>query len=74
VLGPWGVIDEGMESVNDEDRCLYADTPWEAEIVTDLHDLETFKVAAHTMGTMLLVRTFTTPLGFLLQVFECREF
>jgi hypothetical protein len=32
-------------------------TPWEAEIITDLRDLERFKEAAHTIGTMLLVRT-----------------
>jgi hypothetical protein len=25
---PWGIIDEGMEAVNNEDRCLYAGTPW----------------------------------------------
>jgi hypothetical protein len=33
--GPQGIIDEGMKSVNDADRCLYAGTPWEAEVVTD---------------------------------------
>jgi hypothetical protein len=41
--GPKGIIDEGMESVNDEDQCLYAGTLWEAEVVTDRHDLEMFK-------------------------------
>jgi hypothetical protein len=29
--------------VNDEDQCLYAGTLWEAEVVTDRHDLEMFK-------------------------------
>jgi hypothetical protein len=53
-----------MELVNDEDRYLYTGTPWEAEVVTDHRDLETFKEAARTIGTMLLVRTFTIPLGF----------
>jgi hypothetical protein len=62
-----------MESVNDEDRCLYAGTPWEAEVVTDRRDLETFKEAACRIGTMLLVRTFMAPLRFLLRVFECHE-
>jgi hypothetical protein len=62
-----------MESVNDEDRCLYAGTPWEAEVVTDRRELETLKEAAHTIGIVLLVRTFTAPLWFLLRVFECRE-
>jgi hypothetical protein len=23
----WGILDEGMEAVNDEDRCLYVGTP-----------------------------------------------
>jgi hypothetical protein len=62
-----------MESVNNEDQCLYAGTPWEAEVVTDHRDLETFKEVARTIGTVLLVRTFTAPLGFLLRVFERRE-
>jgi hypothetical protein len=42
----------GMESVNDEDRCLYTGTPWEVEVVTDRRDLETFKEAARTIGTV----------------------
>jgi hypothetical protein len=46
-----------MEVVNDEDRCLYAGTPWEAEAVTDRQDLEMFKEAAPTIGTVLLMRT-----------------
>jgi hypothetical protein len=45
-----------MKAVNDEDRCLYAGTPWEAEVITDHRDLEKFKEAAHAIGTMLLVR------------------
>jgi hypothetical protein len=51
-----GIFTEGMEAINDEDRCLYAGTPWEAEVVTDRRDLEKFKEAAHTIGTVLLVR------------------
>jgi hypothetical protein len=51
-----GIIAECMEAVDDEDRCLYAGTPWEAEIVTNHRDLEKFKEAVHTMGTVLLVR------------------
>jgi hypothetical protein len=54
---PQGIIDEGMEAVNDEDRCLYAGTPWEAEVVTDRQDLDMFKEAAPTIGTVLLMRT-----------------
>jgi hypothetical protein len=62
-----------MEVVNDEDRCLYADTPWEAEVVTDCQDLKTFKDAARTIGVVLLVRTFVEFLRFLLRVLECHE-
>jgi hypothetical protein len=29
--GPQGMMDEGTRSTNDEDRCLYAGTQWEAE-------------------------------------------
>jgi hypothetical protein len=47
--GPRGIIDEGMESVNDEDQYLYAGTMWEAEVITDCRDLETFKEAACTI-------------------------
>jgi hypothetical protein len=59
-----------MESVNNEDRCLYASTLWEAEVLTDRRSLETFKEAACTIGTVLLVRIFTAPVGFLLRVFK----
>jgi hypothetical protein len=51
-----GIFAEGMEAVNDEDRCLYTGTPWEAEVVTDRRNLEKFKEAAHTIDTVLLVR------------------
>jgi hypothetical protein len=62
-----------MEAVNDEDRCLYVGTPWEAEVVTDRRDLEMFREAARTIGTVLMVRTLADFLRFLLRVFECRE-
>jgi hypothetical protein len=51
-----------MEVVNNEDRCLYAGTTWEEEVVIDRRDLERFKEAAHTIGTMLLVRTLAKSL------------
>jgi hypothetical protein len=70
---PQGIIDEGTEALNDEDRCLYAGTPWEAEVVTDHRDLETFREAARTIRTMLLVRTLAEFLRFLFRVFECHE-
>jgi hypothetical protein len=66
-------MEEGMRSVDDEDRCLYAGTPWEAEVVTDRRDLETFKEVARMIGSMLLVRTLVDLLRFLLRLFECRE-
>jgi hypothetical protein len=62
---PQSIIDEGMEAVNDEDQCLYAGTSWEAEVVSDCRDLETFREAAHTIGTVLLVRTLAEFLRFL---------
>jgi hypothetical protein len=45
-----------MEAIDDEDWCLYAGTPWEADVITDRRDLEKFKEAMHTIGTVLLVR------------------
>jgi activator of HSP90 ATPase len=59
-----------MQSVNDDDRCLYTGTLWEAELITDRRDLDMFKEVARTIGTMLLVRTFIIPLGSLLWVLE----
>jgi hypothetical protein len=70
---PWGIIDEGMEAVNDEDRCLYAGTPREAVVVTDRQDLETFKEVARTIRTVLLVRTLAEFLWFLLELLEYHE-
>jgi hypothetical protein len=64
-------MEEGARSVDDQDLCLYAGTPWEAEVVTDRRDLETFKEAARTIGIVVLVRALVDLLRFLLQVFEC---
>jgi hypothetical protein len=68
-----GMFAEGMEAVDDEDRCLYTGTPWEAVVVTDRRDLEKFKEAVHTIGTMLLVRILAKLLLFLLWLLECHE-
>jgi hypothetical protein len=68
-----GIMEEGARSVDDEDLCLYAGTPWEAEVVTNRRDLETFKEAARMIRSMLLVRTPVDLVRFLLWVFECRE-
>jgi hypothetical protein len=74
VPGPRGIINEGLESVNDEDRCLYVGTPWEAEVINDRRDLETFKEAARTIRTVLLVRTFAAPLGSCFGFLICVRF
>jgi hypothetical protein len=66
-------MEEGARTVDDQDRCLYAGTPWEAEVVTDRHDLETFKEEARMIGSVLLVRALADLLRFLLCVFECCE-
>jgi hypothetical protein len=66
-------MEEGARSVDDQDQCLYAGTPWEVEVVTDRRDLETFKESTHTIGSVLLVRALVDLLTFLFQVFGCRE-
>jgi hypothetical protein len=71
--GPQGDMEEGTRSVDDQDRCLYAGTPWEVEVITDRRDLDEFKEAARTIGRVLLVRYLVDLLRFLLRVFECRE-
>jgi hypothetical protein len=73
VPGPQSVMDEGTRSVDDQDRCLYVSTPWEAEVVTDRRDLDEFKEEACTIGRVLLVRALVNLLRFLLWVFECHE-
>jgi hypothetical protein len=59
--------------MNNEDWCLYAGTQWEAEVVPDRRNLETFKEAVRTIRTMLLVRTFIDLLRFVLRVVARRE-
>jgi hypothetical protein len=66
-------MEEGTRSVDDQDRCLYVGTPWEAEVVTDRRDLDEFKEAACMIGRVLLVRALVDLLRFLLRVFECRK-
>jgi hypothetical protein len=66
-------MEEGARSEDDQDRCLYVGTPWEAEVVIDRRDLDEFKEAARTIDRVLLVRAIVELLRFLLQVFECRE-
>jgi hypothetical protein len=65
-------VEEGTRSEDDQHRCLYVGTPWEAEVVADRHDVEEFKEASRTIGSVLSVRALVDLLRFLLQVFECR--
>jgi hypothetical protein len=64
-----GIFAEVMEAVNDEDRCLYASTPWEVEVVTDRRDFEKFKEVVHMIGTVLLVRVLAKFFWFLLRFY-----
>jgi hypothetical protein len=46
----------GARAEDDAHRCLYVDTSWEAEVVTDRHDVEEFKEASCMIGRVLPVR------------------
>jgi hypothetical protein len=48
--GPQAAVEEGTWSEDDQHRCLYVSTPWEAEVVADRRDLEEFKEASRTIG------------------------
>jgi hypothetical protein len=43
-------MEEGTMSKDDQHRCLYVGTPWEAEVVADRRDVEEFKEASCTIG------------------------
>jgi hypothetical protein len=43
-------MEEGTRSENDQHRCLYVGTPWEAEVVADRRDLDEFKEARVRSG------------------------
>jgi hypothetical protein len=66
-------MEEGTRSEDDQHRCLYVSTPWEAEVVADRYDLDEFKDASHTIGRVLSVRALVDLLGILLRELECRE-
>jgi hypothetical protein len=55
-LGPQAAMEEGARSEDDQHRCLYVGTPWQAEVVADRRDVEEFKEASRTIGRVLLVR------------------
>jgi hypothetical protein len=66
-------MEVGARSVDDQDRCLYAGTPWQTEVVTKRQDLDTLKEVAHTTRSLLLVRAIANLLRFLLCVLESRK-
>jgi hypothetical protein len=41
-----------------DDRCLYARTPWEDDIVADRRDLDEFKAAQQMISRMLSVSSY----------------
>jgi hypothetical protein len=54
---PQPAMEEGTWSEDDQHRCLYVGTPWEAEVVADRRDMEEFKEASHMIGRVVSVRT-----------------
>jgi hypothetical protein len=62
-------VEEGTQSEDDQHRCLYSGTPWEAKVVADRHDLDEFKEASHAIGRVLTVWALVDLLRFLVRVF-----
>jgi hypothetical protein len=63
--GPQAATEQDTRSEDDQHRCLYVGTPWEAEVIMDRRDMEEFKEASPTIGHVLSVRTFVNPFEFL---------
>jgi hypothetical protein len=59
---PQAVMAGGAQVDNDLHQCLYVDTPWEAEVITDRRDVEEFKEASCTIGCVLSVRVLGEPI------------
>jgi hypothetical protein len=55
--GPQVAVEERAWLEDDQHRCLYVGTPWEAEVVAVRHDVEELKEASRTIGHVLSVRT-----------------
>jgi hypothetical protein len=55
----------GPRAEDDMHQCLYVGTPWEAEVVADRCDVEEFKEASRTIGSVLSVRALVEPFQFL---------
>jgi hypothetical protein len=58
-------MEEGTQSEDDQHRCLYVGTPWEAEVVADRCDVEEFKEASRMIGRMLSVRALVDSFEFI---------
>jgi hypothetical protein len=63
--GSQAAVEEGAQSEDNQDRCLYVGTPWEEEVVADRRDLDEFKEASHAIGRVLSVRVLVDLLKFL---------
>jgi hypothetical protein len=63
--GSQAAMEEGTQLEDDQHQCLYIGTPWEAEVITDRHNIEKFKEASRTLGRVLSVRAFVNPIEFL---------
>jgi hypothetical protein len=50
-------VEVGDTSVEgDDDRCLYAGTPWENDVIVDCRDVDDFREASRTIARTLSVR------------------
>jgi hypothetical protein len=55
----------GAQAEDDLHRCHYVGTPWEAEVVTDHHNVEEFEEASHTIGARAIGKgPWLSPLSF----------
>jgi hypothetical protein len=67
--GPQAAVEEGARSEDDQHRCLYVGTPWEAEVIADHRDVEEFMEASRTIGCVRPVKALVDLLRFLSRVF-----
>jgi hypothetical protein len=63
--GPQAGMEVGTRSEDDQHRCLYVGTPWEAEVVANRRDAGEFKEASCMIGRVRSVRAFVDPFEFL---------
>jgi hypothetical protein len=58
---PQAAREEGARSEDDQHRCLYVGTPWEAEFVAGRRDVEDFREASRTTARVLSIRILVGP-------------